>query len=447
MMHEIAIWYLLGTGIIVPIVVAYILSVVMRMSKQFDSVNAMLSSHERQLDALNVTNVHHYKMAKNASRDAESCQRDINLLHEVIDEHSRVDSYLASELERLKPDLKNLDKISASFSAHLDEIDEAVSEHNQAFTDFREEMDRLDSKIDDVEEEHINNMSATDDTLATHTKQINKLFAKYREISNVYEQNKDLYNEPTPPEPKAEPTIQQSIAQWRPIGNEIGSSLYVDGTLFATLTDYACVISETMQQIYQKPDMLINNKAYDWILTEGDMFGEYADQISHLINADLEGIANIEKYFNQADRSENDIYRQYNTPLSQYYLAVVKQHVPTEIFDCLVSGIYDKTIRQFFDYQGVRSAHVSAGWYVLVVEVYGANQVRTKYVPCRTRQIARRVFSIFDGFMRPAAEAYHELGYETRRKSFPVTSLRPFTDIPNLTLDTSILDKLKETFV
>ncbi len=417
MMHEIAIWYLLGTGIIVPIVVAYILSVVMRMSKQhdkfysvmqnYDNLHSIMLSHDRQLVALTEDYRHVYTMAHDASNETESCVGEIATLHE------------------------------------------AVSEHNQAFTDFREEMDRLDGKIDDVEEEHINNMSATDDTLASHTKQINKLFAKYREISNVYEQNKDLYNEPTPPEPKAEPTIQQSIAQWRPIGNEIGSSLYVDGTLFATLNNYARLISETMQHIYKRPDMLINNKSYNWILTEGDMFGEYADQISHLINADLDGIANIEKYFNQADRSENDIYRQYNTPLSQYYLAVVKQHVPTEIFDGNFPVVYDKTVRQFLDYQGVRGACAYAGWYVLVVEVYGANQVRTKYVPCRTRQIARRVFSIFDGFMRPAAEAYHELGYETRRKSFPVLSLRPFTDIPHLTLYSTelILDNLKETFV
>ena len=405
MMHQIAIWYLLGTGIIVPIVVAYILSVVMRMSKQFDSVNAMLSSHERQLVALTEDYRHVYTMAHDASNETENCVGEIATLHE------------------------------------------AISDHNEEHKRLNDEIDRLDGKIDDVEEEHINNMSATDDTLASHTKQINKLFAKYREINNVYEQNKDLYNEPTPPEPKAEPTIQQSIAQWRPIGNEIGSSLYVDGTLFATLTDFTRLISETMQHIYKRPDMLINNKSYNWILSEGDMFGEYADQISHLINADLDGIANIEKYFNQANRSENDIYRQYNTPSSQYYLAVVKQHVPTEIFDGNFPVVYDKTVRKFLDYQGVRGARAYASWYVLVVEVYGANQVRTKYVPCRTRQIARRVFSIFDGFMRPAAEAYHELGYETRRKSFPATLLRPFTDIPNLTLDTSILDKLKETFV
>lgn len=405
MMHEIAIWYLLGTGIIVPIVVAYILSVVMRMSKQFDSVNAMLSSHERQLIALTEDYRHVYSMAHDASNETENCVGEIATLHE------------------------------------------AISDHNEEHKRLNDEIDRLDGKIDDVEEEHINNMSATDDTLASHTKQINKLFAKYREINNVYEQNKDLYNEPTPPEPKAEPTIQQSIAQWRPIGNEIGSSLYVDGTLFATLNNYARLISETMQQIYQRPDMLIHNKSYNWILTEGDMFGAYADQISHLINADLDGIANIEKYFNQADRSENDIYRQYNTPLSQYYLAVVKQHVPTEIFDGNFPVVYDKTVRQFLDYQGVRGACAYAGWYVLVVEVYGASQVRTKFVPCRTRQIARRVFSIFDGFIRPAAKAYHELGYETRRKSFPVTLLRPFTDIPHLTLDEFILDELKETFV
>lgn len=400
-MHEIAIWYLLGTGIIVPIVVAYILSVVMRMSKQFDNVNSMLASHERQLVALTEDYRHVYSIALDASNQAENCVGEIATLHE------------------------------------------AVSEHNQAFTDFREEIERLDGKIDDVEEEHINVLEANNDSIASHTKQINKLFAKYREFSI------DLHTATptTPPEPKAEPTIQQSIEQWRPNGNEIESSLYVNGTLFATLTDYARLISETMQHIYKRPDMLINNKAYDWILTEGDMFGAYADQISHLINADLDGIANIENYFNQANRSQNDIYRQYNTPRSQYYLAVVRQHVPTEIFDGNFPVVYGKTVRQFLDYQGVRGACAYASWYVLVVEVYGANQVRTKYVPCRTRQIARRVFSIFDGFMRPAAEAYHEIVYETRRVSFPATSLRPFTDIPNLTLDTSILDKLKETFV
>jgi hypothetical protein len=108
MMHEIAIWYLLGTGIVVPIVVAYILSVVMRMSKQYDKINGfvgrtinvlakhepLLESHDRQIIAL--------------TEDYRHVSSDINLLHEVIFEHSRVDSYLTSELERLKPEIKRL---------------------------------------------------------------------------------------------------------------------------------------------------------------------------------------------------------------------------------------------------------------------------------------------------------------------------------------------------
>jgi uncharacterized protein YoxC len=400
MIHEIAIWYLLSTGIIVPIIVAYILSVVMRMSKQYDNYNSALHSHERQLVALTEDYRHVYTMAHDASNETENCVGEIASLHE------------------------------------------AVSEHNQAFTDFREEIDRLDGKIDNVGKEHINNLFATNEAIASHTKQINKLFAKYREIETIAQT--------PPPELKVEPTIQESIAQWRPIGNEICSSLYIEGTLFSTLIDYSRIISETIQTINKRPHMLINNKSYDWIITGGDMFGEFAEQMSVLVNADVARIVGIEHFFDKP-RDVIQQHQQFNTPSAQYHLAIVNsatlQSASTSVFGTQLPVESANTIRQFYDHQGVRGAGFSANWYVLVVEVYAANQVRIKHLPCRTRQIARRVFSFYCTFMRKAAEAHNELGYETRRRSFPITSLRPFTEIKYLTLDTSVLDKLKETFV
>jgi hypothetical protein len=330
-------------------------------------------------------------------------------------------------------------------------LDKRTSDVDNATAHLTEEIERLDSKIDDVEEEHINVMGATEEVLATHTKQINKLFAKYREIYNVYEQNKDLYNEPTPPEPKAEPTIEQSIAQWRPGTSDARESKHVIGAPLATLSKFASTIHDTMQDINVRPNLFTFGKESEWLLKEGEMFKEFAQQKVAFVKADKTQLTAIVRFLHAKFGTFVDKHTQYSTPASQYHMAIVPSWA-LGTFSKSYLGVQlpaesATKIKRYYDDGGMRGADHYASWYVLVVEVYGGDQVYIRHLPCRTRQVARKVYSIFDAFMTKAAALHNDLKNEESRPGIAIKTLPPYTEFAPITLFDKPETWLNDVFV